>query len=75
MKRSEIVCVKCIKFEVGQCCLYPKRLAIGSVDSPDIINANPEIHWCSNGVWHEWSERYKETEPFYWGEGEDEDKR
>lgn len=61
MKRSEMVCKSCIKQEAGQCRLDPESFDI----------AEPETHWCAQGQWHQWSERYREMEPFYWGEWED----
>jgi hypothetical protein len=61
MKRSEMVCSKCIKFEGTQCRLDPEVLPLN----------DPERHWCAQGQWQEWSERYQEMEPFYWGEWEE----
>jgi hypothetical protein len=61
MKRSEMVCSKCIKFEGTQCRLDPEVLPLN----------DPGRHWCAQGQWHEWSERYQEMEPFYWGEWEE----
>jgi hypothetical protein len=58
MTRTEMVCTKCVKFDGEQCRLNPVPV--------DIIN--PVGHWCSQGQWNEWSERYREMEPFYWGE-------
>ena len=58
MKKSEMVCKSCIKHKGGQCRLDPETLDI----------AEPDTHWCAQGQWHQWSERYREMEPFYWGE-------
>ena len=70
MKKSEMVCRKCIKFEKGCCHLKPRKLFFGTIENhPDIVNYNPDVHWCAEGVWHEGSDRYKEM-PFFWGEWE-----
>ncbi len=61
MNRSEMVCRSCIKFDETCCRLGP---------DPILIN-DPDKHWCSQGIWHQWSERFQEMEPFYWGEWED----
>lgn len=61
MKKSEMVCVKCIKFDGSTCRLDPKPCPI----------EDPQAHWCAQGQWACWSERYQEMEPFYWGEWED----
>jgi len=61
MKRSEMVCSKCIKFDGTWCRLRPQAV---QVDDPDAF-------WCAQGQWHQWSERYQEMEPFYWGEWEE----
>ena len=61
MKRSAMVCSKCIKLQDAQCRLSPATVPI----------EEPDTHWCSMGVWHQWSERYQEMEPFYWGEWEE----
>ncbi len=60
MKRSEMVCSKCIKFD-GSCRLNPGPIPID----------DPAKHWCALGQWHQWSERYQEMEPYYWGEWEE----
>ncbi len=61
MKRADMTCLKCIKYEAPACRLNPPAVSIN----------DPEGHWCSQGMWHQWSERYREMEPFYWGEWED----
>lgn len=61
MKRSNMVCSTCIKRQDEQCRLNPAAVPI----------QEPDNHWCSQGVWHQWSERYQEMEPFYWGEWEE----
>jgi hypothetical protein len=58
MTRVEMVCRKCIKLENDQCRLNPVPIDI----------SDPDRHWCAKGQWNEWSERFRETEPFYWGE-------
>jgi hypothetical protein len=58
MKRSEMTCSSCIKFDGSHCRLGPK---------PHQVD-DPQSRWCAQGQWHEWSERYREMEPFYWGE-------
>lgn len=60
MKKSEMVCRSCIKFDEACCRLGPAPIHI---DEPD-------KHWCAQGIWHRWSERFLEMEPFYWGEWE-----
>jgi hypothetical protein len=61
MKRSEMVCSKCIKWDGQLCSLSPQPVTID----------DPEKQWCAQGQWHAWSERYQEMEPFYWGEWEE----
>jgi hypothetical protein len=61
MKKASMVCAACIKRNASQCHLGPDAVHIGS----------PDTHWCAQGVWHQWSERYQEMEPFYWGEWDD----
>ena len=61
MKRSEMNCVKCIKFDGSRCRLSPAPLPIN----------DPEEHWCAQGQWHAWSDRYEEMEPYFWGEWEE----
>ncbi|MGC8908878.1 MAG: hypothetical protein ACP5M0_15765 [Desulfomonilaceae bacterium] len=61
MKRSEMVCSACIKFQDGFCRNAPE---------PCFIPA-PESHWCAQGTWRRWSRRYLEMEPYYWGEWEE----
>ena len=62
MKRSEMVCATCIKQEGGFCHLNPVPLIL----TPDL-----RLHWCAQGEWTCWSEKYQEMEPFCWGEWED----
>jgi hypothetical protein len=58
MKRADMTCSHCIKFD-AQCCRHtPHAVPI----------LEPEAHWCAQGQWHQWSERYQEMEPYYWGE-------
>ncbi|MBI5569304.1 MAG: hypothetical protein HY914_05100 [Desulfomonile tiedjei] len=61
MKRSVMLCSTCIKMDGDVCRLGPAPLEI----------EEPGKHWCAQGVWHQWSERYQEMEPFYWGEWEE----
>jgi hypothetical protein len=61
MKREEFVCTRCIKCANGDCRLNPEPFAL----------LDPDSHWCAQGQWHQWSERYQEMEPYYWGEWED----
>lgn len=58
MKRSEMICRSCVKFEHGQCRLDPEPRRIG----------DPMTHWCAQGEWTRWSERLQEMEPHFWGE-------
>ncbi len=58
MKRSEMVCSACIKFDSQLCRLMPEPIEV----------EDPESHWCAQGQWQKWSDRYHEMEPFYWGE-------
>ena len=62
MKRAEMVCTACIKFDGGMCRQHTEPLRI----------ENPQSHWCATGQWQQWSERYQEIEPYYWGECEEE---
>ena len=61
MKRSSMVCRTCIKRQDTECRLNPASVPIEEADS----------QWCAQGVWHQWSERYQEMEPYYWGEWEE----
>ncbi|MEW6114098.1 MAG: hypothetical protein AB1664_18335 [Thermodesulfobacteriota bacterium] len=61
MKRSEMICETCIKFDRTRCRLQPEPIPV----------ADPDKHWCAQGQWEQWSERYQEMEPYYWGEWED----
>ena len=61
MKRSSMVCSACIKRQDEECRLNPEAVPIQA----------PNNYWCAQGVWHQWSDRYQEMEPFYWGEWEE----
>lgn len=61
MKRSDMICKRCIKFDGENCRSNP---------APVLVD-NPESEWCAQGTWHQWSERYQEMEPYYWGEWHD----
>ncbi len=61
MKRSEMVCDVCVKFNSGFCRLEPRSVAV-----PD-----PHRGWCSQGRWHQWSAKYQEMEAHFWGEWEE----
>jgi hypothetical protein len=56
-----MVCDECIKRQDEECRLNPEAVPIQDTHN----------HWCAQGVWHQWSERYQEMEPFYWGEWEE----
>ncbi len=58
MKRSDMVCTQCIKFDGSLCRCYPKPVTV----------ENPAKNWCAQGLWHQWSDQYEEMEPFYWGD-------
>ena len=60
MQRKDMICKKCIKFDGDQCRLHPEPIDIDEVES----------HWCAQGQWLQWSERFQEMEPYYWGEWE-----
>ena len=62
MKKSSMRCGTCIKFQETACRLSPLPVKI----------EEPDKHWCAQGQWSEWSERYREMEPYFWGEWEDE---
>jgi hypothetical protein len=85
MKREDMTCINCIKFdpetpsrrEIGvmgrgpqtevpepACRLDPNPYRF--IDSP----YSPRTHWCSQGEWREWSERFGESLPILWGEWE-----
>jgi len=53
-----MICTGCIKFDGTACRLQPTQLAI----------TDPNVHWCAQGQWQQWSERYNEMEPYFWGE-------
>ena len=69
MKRSDMVCEKCDRFEDGFCRLepIPKRL-----EAP-LYRFCPDKHWCAQGEWRQWSERYGEWERFGWGGWDEEE--
>jgi hypothetical protein len=58
MKRSHMVCSRCVKFDGTDCRLDPEAYSIDQ----------PESHWCAQGQWLQWSDRYQEMEPYFWGE-------
>lgn len=60
MKRSEMVCTSCIKFDGSRCRCLPQPLSV----------EEPQTNWCTKGQWQKWSEQYQEMEPYYWGEWE-----
>ncbi len=62
MRKSSMKCRTCIKFQETECHLGPKAVKI----------KEPDKHWCAQGQWPEWSDRYQEMEPYYWGEWEEE---
>lgn len=55
-----MTCSNCVKFDGSHCRLDPQIYYIES----------PEVHWCSQGQWIEWSERLRTREPYFWGEWE-----
>ncbi|MFC1834692.1 hypothetical protein ACFL2Q_08155 [Thermodesulfobacteriota bacterium] len=61
MTRDEMLCKRCIKFDGRLCRSEPEPVPI----------EDPGHHWCAQGHWQQWSDRYQEMEPFYWGEWED----
>jgi hypothetical protein len=61
MKRSDMICSACVKFDGSDCRLNPESHRV----------TDPQTHWCAQGQWREWSERYQEMEPYYWGEWEE----
>jgi len=65
MKRSEMRCISCVKFEDGQCRLDPEPRQI----------EQPRAHCCAQGEWRRWSERSQEMEPYFWGEWQHEEPR
>lgn len=59
MKKSEMVCKKCVKFETGFCRAYPEPKPIkGSFDIMGVgyCNIDPKTHWCGQGEWHDGAE-------------------
>ncbi len=58
MTRSDMVCSNCVKFDGKNCRLDPEAYFI----------KDPLDHWCAQGQWTEWSERFQEPEPYFWGE-------
>lgn len=65
MKRSYMVCDNCIKLIHGFCMHEPIPVDL----SAQGLYTN--THACAQGMWHEWSDRFNTTEPYYWGEWED----
>jgi hypothetical protein len=61
MNRSRMICSACAKFDGTLCRLNPTPLPVDE----------PATHWCSHGMWHQWSERYQEMQPYFWGEWQD----
>ncbi len=58
MKRRDMICLKCIKYDGKNCRLAPKPTAID----------DPVDHWCAQGLWLRWSEEFDELVPCQWGE-------
>lgn len=56
--KSHFICKNCSYYEMGFCKLHP---------NPTRKSA-PSSDWCGQGKWLHWSERFKEFEPYYWGE-------
>lgn len=64
MRKEEMVCVKCIKYE------DPCAMCHASPIPQQVSDYDPDRHWCAQGEWHVWSERYKEFLRYKWGEWE-----
>ncbi len=62
MRRVDMVCSGCIKFDGTNCRLNPVANPIG----------NPDAYWCAQGQWRAWSQRFLQMEPYFWGEWETE---
>jgi hypothetical protein len=64
VKRSEMVCNGCSNFHPpAQCRFNPKV---------EVIHA-PDRHWCAQGVWRGWCEKWKDYERVYWGDWDETD--
>jgi len=79
MKREDMVCENCIKFDsngpssellgslaVGpECRLNPQPYLFK--DSP----YDPKSHWCAQGEWTLWNDRFECSMAYLWGEWTD----
>ena len=63
MKKSEMVCTKCIKYLAHCCRAQPVPVRI----------PQPAIHWCGLGLWHaSVDDDPSEYHQFFWGDWYDE---
>ena len=63
MHRTEMVCGNCIKFDGIKC---------GGSTRNRSRCRDRKCTGVRKGQWRQWSERYQEMEPYYWGEWEEE---
>lgn len=61
MKKAEMRCVGCIKFDEGFCRANPRPLHLGAA-----LDTTAEQHWCAQGVWHKKSKQFPDDPPFRW---------
>lgn len=72
MKKSEMVCSNCIKFDGTLCRLNPHPSMLATVESPPfggkLVELDPATHWCANGEWHDGMDTIFDSigNPIYW---------
>lgn len=67
MKKSEMVCIGCIRYGDGACRLGPQPLYFSE------SAYDPKTHWCAQGEWQDWSDKYQERIRYYWGEWDEDE--
>lgn len=72
MKKSDMVCRKCIKFTEDSASPITSRERFQCRYEPLVrIIVDPIAHWCAQGQWEEWSERHECWVSYHWGEHDD----
>lgn len=59
MKKAEMRCKTCIKYDEADGC------RLSSV--PDFI-VDPANHWCAQGLWRAWCPKLEDFDFYYWGD-------